>query len=106
MITIQDNKIYFTKEPGPNLEHNLVTNYMHEDKIVVAIWSANKIPKVDNKIAYMYYEGVNHFSKSEYLYFPVEGGAGMVLKPHIRNRFGLKDVRSLQLNSYLPIGIK
>lgn len=94
-ITIYNNKIKFTSTYSgvPDLEHELIDSLVVQEKLICAIWYASKLPKKDNKLAYLYYEDLNHFSKSEYLYFPVPDGAGMVLKPHIRSRYQIRDVK-------------
>ena len=94
MITVNNNIITFTSDNDnvPNLEYELLEYIEVKDKLVCAVWKTSKLPKIDNKLAYYYYEGVKHITKSEYHYFPLPGAAGMVLKPHIRARYGVKDV--------------
>lgn len=97
-INFVGSQVYFTSSYGPPHEGQVVTHETVQDKIIVACWLTSKIPYVDKAVAYYLYEDVNHPSKSEYLYFPIPGGAGMVLKQHIRKRLGVDDTRSLLTN--------
>ena len=54
MIIIDNNIITFTSKISPTLIHNIKSFYIHDKKIIYAVWETNKLPKVDNKLAYMY----------------------------------------------------
>jgi hypothetical protein len=92
VFELTDKTITFKTENHPDLEYDLIKTLVVKDKLILAVWTTDKLPYCNNKIAYYLYEDVLHFTKAEYIYFPVPGGAGMVLKPHLRNRFGVRDV--------------
>ena len=99
-IEIEEGTITFTSssESTPTLKHKLVAQLKTEqDQLVGAVWEAERVPYLGKELAYYLYEGVEHHSRAEYIYWHTAGYAGCIMKPLLRTRAGLGKCTAVEL---------
>ena len=103
LITYNAERVLFSSDAAhiPTLEYRLVARLEQNGMTVAATWIADRVPKINNRLAFYVYEGVDHYTKANYIYWSYQGFAGCLVKPVLRARSGMNKSTYKELNDLL-----